>query len=356
MASAQTSLSVKVCLSGAPVNNRKVGNKFMYRVLLAEKIHPKGIEMLEEYCHVSIASGIDEETLCREVKGMDALIVRSIKVPVRVISEADTLKVIGRHGMGVDNIDLNIADQKGITVVNTPVANVASVIEHIVTFILALSKQLIKCDRAMKSGLLSTQGGSLPGLAQKRNCLPTEVRGKKLGLIGLGKIGRGVADICGPMLGMEVMAYDPCLAEGVIDTIKITGVLEDLLREADFVSLQVPLNSGTAGLIGYEELLLMKETAFLINASRGQVLDEEGILRGLKEKRIAGAALDVYWQEPLPANHELFTLENVLLTPHVAGVTEEALVRMSMDVSEGVLDVLMGRQPKYYCSPACAQL
>jgi D-3-phosphoglycerate dehydrogenase len=319
----------------------------MYKVLLAEKIHPKGIEMLEKYCHVSIASGIDEETLCREVKGMDALIVRSIIVPVRVISDADTLKVIGRHGMGVDNIDLKIAAQKGITVVNTPVANVNSVIEHIVTFILALSKQLVRCDRAMKSGLLSEQGASLPGLAKKHNFLPTEVRGKKLGLIGLGKIGGGVAHICGSVLGMEVMAYDPYLAEGVMGNVKIIGVLDDLLREADFVSLQVPLTRGTAGMIGYKELLLMKETAFLINASRGQILDEEGILRGLKEKQIAGAALDVYWQEPPLANHELFKLDNVILTPHVAGVTEEALVRMSMDVSQGVIDVLMGREPKY---------
>lgn len=328
----------------------------MQKVLLAEKIHPKGIELLQKHFEVIIASGIDEETLCQEIKGMDGLIVRSIRVSVKVIEAADSLKVMGRHGMGLDNIDLNAAAAKGITVVNTPVANVTSVIEHIVTFVLSLSKQLVKCHTAVKGGIFSEPGSSLPGLAQKLNYLPQEVRGKTLGLIGLGKIGGGVADICAPALGMKVIAYDPYLTGNAGPYVEVKDTLEDLLKEADFVSLQVPLNCQTAGMIGYEELLLMKETAYLINVSRGQVVEEEGFIRALKEKRIAGAALDVYWNEPPPADHEVFTLDNVLLTPHVAGVTKEALERMSMDVAQGVSDVLMGKEPKHPCTPPSCKI
>lgn len=323
------------------------------KVLLAEKIHPTGIKMLEKEHEVVLASGIDEDTLCREIMGKEAVIVRSIKVPARLFEVADKLRVIGRHGMGLDNIDVAAATKKGIMVVNTPVANVDSVAEHIVSMVMCLSKMAVKLTQTMKEGKFSEAGNSLPGLAQKLNLLPSDIKGKKLGLIGLGKIGSGVARLCGPScLGMQVIGYDPYLPPGKkVENMEMRSSLEELLKEADFVSLQVPLTDGTRGLLGIKEFSLMKKEAYIINASRGPVIDEQGLLQALQEKTIAGAALDVFWQEPLPANHPIFKLDNVILTPHVAGVTKEALERMSADVSQGVLDALAGKTPAYLCNP-----
>ncbi len=324
------------------------------KVLLAEMIHPQGMELLGKHHQVVMASSIKGDVLCKEVKGMDALIVRSIKVPTEVIEAADQLKVIGRHGMGIDNIDVAAATQKGIMVLNTPVANMQSVAEHIVTFILASAKRLAAYDRAVREGVFSRQGISLPSLAQELNFLGSDVIDKKVGLIGLGKIGSKVARICGMGLGMKVMAYDPFLPAGFdFGDVERKETLEEMLKEADFISMQVPLTPETKDLISYKEICQMQKTAYLINVSRGPVINEEGLLRALKEKRIAGAALDVYWQEPPPADHPLLKLDNVTLTPHVAGVTEEALVRMSLHVVEGVLDALAGKTPRALCNPGC---
>jgi D-3-phosphoglycerate dehydrogenase len=320
------------------------------KVLLTEPIHEKGFEILKKEHEIFMASGVDEETLCREVMGMDALIVRSIQVPLKLFKVADKLKVIGRHGMGLDNIDLTAASENGIMVVNTPTANVCSVAEHIVSVILALSKNIVGLTAAVKNGRFSEQGRTLPGLAQQLNLLPSDVGGKRLGLIGLGKIGSRVANICGPKgLGMELVGYDPAGAE--IEDMTMMSSMEEFLADIDFLSLQVPLTDATRSMIGYKELSMMKKNAYLINASRGHVVNEEGLIKALKEDRIAGAALDVYWQEPLPEDHELFHMDNVILTPHVAGVTKQALQRISIDTCQGIVDALAGRRPKYLCNP-----
>ena len=324
------------------------------KILLAEMIHPKGVALLEEHHQVIVASGVDGPTLCKEIQGMDALIVRSIDVPNEVMECADKLKVIGRHGMGIDNIDLNVATGKGIMVVNTPTANMQSVAEHIVTVILSSAKRVVTYHNAVKAGVFSRGDVSLPRLAQELNYLGREVKEQKVGLIGLGKIGSKVAHICSVGLGMRVFAYDPYLpADFPFGQVERKNTLKELLEESDYVSLQVPLTPQTKDIIGYEEICMMKESAYLINVSRGPVVNEEGLLMALREKRIEGAVLDVYWQEPPPADHPLLKMDNVLLTPHVAGVTEESLRQISLQVAEGVLDALAGKEPCTLCNPDC---
>lgn len=324
------------------------------KVLLAEMIHPKGVDLLSRHHQVVVASGVDGSTLCKEIQGMDALIVRSIVVPNEVMECADKLKVVGRHGMGIDNIDLTVASRKGIMVVNTPTANMQSVAEHIVTVIMSSAKRVVAYHNAVKEGVFSRGDVSLPRLAQELNYLGREVKGKKVGLIGLGKIGSKVAHICTLGLDMDVLAYDPYLpANFPFGDVERKDTLAELLAEADYVSLQVPLTPHTKDLIGYDEICQMKQSAYLINVSRGPVINEEGLLKALREERIAGAVLDVYWQEPPPADHPLLAMDNVLLTPHVAGVTEESLMQISLQVAEGVLEALAGKEPSTLCNPEC---
>ena len=309
------------------------------KVLIVQPIHKSGVELLEREVEVVMASDPSVETVRREIKGVHGAIVRTAPFTREIIESADTLEVIGRHGVGVDNIDIGAASELGIPVVYTPNANMVSVAEHTMGFIIALAKRLCISDRATREG----------NFAIREEFAASDLDGKTLGIIGLGRVGLVLARKCKAAFNMTILGYDPYLS---LKKAKEMGIglcknLAGLLRKSDFVSIHTPLTSETKGLIGKNELKSMKPTAFLINVARGGIVEEKALARALEEKWIAGAATDVFSQEPVKPDNPLLKLKNILLSPHMGALTKECVIRMATGVAEGVLDVLRGDKPQY---------
>jgi phosphoserine phosphatase SerB len=307
------------------------------RILVTEPLHEVGIERLGREFDVDVKLGVAPAALLREVRAYDALITRS-GTPVRsdlIEAGRKRLKVVGRAGIGVDNIDIEAATRHGIAVVNAPNGNVRAAAEHTIALLFALCRNIPQAHTLLREGVWG-----------KNHFVGCEVAGKTLGIIGLGKVGTGVAKRA-MALDMEVIAHDPFLQPR--DDVPLVP-LDDLLRQADFVTLHVPLTPITIGLIGARELDLMKTDAYLINCARGQVVDEEALYVACKQGHIAGAALDVFASEPLRASG-LLTLNNVILTPHLGGTTHEAMRASALEVAEQVRAVLVGDYPAYIINP-----
>lgn len=309
------------------------------KVLIVQPIHESGIKLLRKEVDVILAPDSSVETVCKEIKGIHGVIVRTAPFTREIIESADKLEVIGRHGVGIDNIDIEAASRRGIPVVNTPNANMVSVAEHTMGFILALAKRLVISDKA-------TRGENF---AIREEFAAVDLDGKTLGIVGAGRVGSTLAKKCKAAFNMRLLAYDPYLSP---EKAKEMGVslcdsLPELLKESDFVSIHVPLTKDTRDLIGEKELKLMKPTAFLINVARGGIVGEKALAKALKEKWIAGAATDVFSQEPPAPDNPLLKIENIILSPHMAALTKECVIRMATGVAEGVLDVLRGNKPKY---------
>jgi D-3-phosphoglycerate dehydrogenase len=254
-----------------------------------------------------------------------------------------SLKVIARHGIGVDNVDLAAATARGILVVNTPDAPTESTAEHAVALLLALAKQVAAGDRNLR-GTANIPHNRLQG---------TELRGRVLGVVGFGRIGRRVAEICGQGLQMRVIAFDPYLADSQAAATKVETVdsLAALLAQADVVSLHPALTPETRQLIGQPELGRMKPTAFLINVSRGPVVDEVALIEALESGQLAGAAMDVFDPEPPAPDNPLFRLPNVVATPHISSFTDLGRQAMSQGAVEQTLQVLRGERPPFLVNP-----
>jgi len=274
--------------------------------------------------------------LAAVIGGYDGLIVRSgTQVTAQVIQAADRLAVIGRAGTGVDNIDLEAATLRGIVVVNVPNSNAVSVAEHTIALLLALARHLPQADASLRARQWSRQ--ELRGI---------EVRGKTLGIVGLGRIGSAVARRA-QGLEMEVIAHDPFVAVDYAARQGVTLVsLEELLQESDFVSLHVPLTELTRGMIGAGELSMMRPTACLVNCARGRIVDEGALCAALEAGNLAGAALDVFAEEPL-ADSPLLRNDRVILTPHLAATTDEAQQQAAQEIVRQVVEVLRGQAPRY---------
>jgi len=319
-----------------------------FKVLLTESIAVQGIDLLKRGAEVCIASSPLLKDLLPLISDADALLVRSSPAEEVLMKAGRKLKVIARHGIGVDNIDLEAATRLGIWVVNTPDANTNAVAEHALWAIMHCARHFNRAERAFRRGDFCVPG-SLPGLVQKLGYSTWELRGKVLGLVGLGRIARRLAHMAGVGMGMRVRACDPLVADDVFAAAGVERVcdLDTLLQDADFVSLHIPYLRETHHLISTRELALIKPDAFLINAARGGVVDEAALFRALKEGKLAGAALDVFEKEPPDRELPFFELENVVLTPHIAAMTDVALINMAVDAAEGVLDVLEGRMPRY---------
>ncbi|MDK2898585.1 MAG: D-3-phosphoglycerate dehydrogenase / 2-oxoglutarate reductase, partial [Thermotoga sp.] len=259
--------------------------------------------------------------------------------------ENSSLKVIAKHGVGVDNIDLEAATKKGIPVTITAGANSLSVAELTIAFIFALIRGLVWAHNKL---FLERKWEGTVG---------QEVSGKTLGVVGFGSIGREVVKkaVC---LGMNVLVYDPYVSKDNVRLLEATPVddLDQLLKESDFVSLHVPLNESTKNMIGERELSLMKKSAFLINTSRGGLVDEEALVKALKEGRIAGAALDVFSEEPPNPNSPLFKCPNLITTAHIGAHTKESILRMNMMAAQSVVDFFKGNIPKYVVNKEVAQI
>ena len=302
------------------------------RILVCDELSPAAVSIFEEAGFATETKvGLGEDELVAAVKGVHAVVVRSAtKITRRVVEAADELRVIGRAGVGVDNVDTRAATERGIVVMNTPSGNTTSAAELAVALLLALARHLPRADRVVRGGSWSKKG--LTG---------TEVAGKRLGVIGLGRIGRAVATRA---LGLEmkVVATDPFL-QG--ETSPVPGVeivdLDVLLANSDFVSLHLPLTEATKNLLSAERIGRMKAGARLVNAARGGLVDEEALVAALEAGRLAGAAFDVFAEEPPPKDHPLFRRDDVVLTPHLGASSHEAQFAVAVDVAKQIAEFLL---------------
>ncbi|HZC79586.1 MAG TPA: phosphoglycerate dehydrogenase, partial [Ktedonobacterales bacterium] len=297
------------------------------KVIVAEKISERGVELLKQAGWNVVLT--TKETLNAEIADADALIVRSAtKVTAELLDKAEKLRVVGRAGVGVDNIDLPEATKRGVLVMSTPGGNAVSVAEHTFALLLALARQVPRLDKAIHEGRW-----------EKSSAAGTELRGKTLGLIGLGRIGSEVA-VRAEAFDMRVLAYDPYISEAGAHEMSVELVpLEKLLAESDFVSLHTALSPATEKMINAAAIEKMKKGARLVNAARGELIDEAALAEALKSGKLAGAALDVFAEEP-PKNSPLVGLANVIATPHVAGSTAEAQEEVGTQIAVQVRDYL----------------
>lgn len=310
-----------------------------YRFLLYEPMHEAGTSLLKEHGEVITAPALDEATLVSVASDVDAIVIRANgKVTRTVMEAAPRLKVIGRHGVGLETIDVPAATERGIWVVNTPEANSESVAEHFVGLALMLSKRMLEADQALRAGQWKV----------RNEYIGRELFGKTLGVAGFGRIGRTTARICHHGFSMPVIYYDVvAAAPGVEAETKAKRVsLDELLRNADYVSLNLPLTPETRHLIGREQIRMMKPTAYLLNLGRGPLWDEKAVLGALEQQWIAGAGTDVFEEEPTAKDNPLFRHRRFVCTPHMAAHTDEAMRRMSL-VAEDVVAVLDGKEPRW---------
>lgn len=307
------------------------------RILVTEPLHNSGIGLLEREFSVEVRLGMSPALLMREVRQYDALITRSGTPVTSDLLKAgkERLRVVGRAGIGVDNIDINSATAHGIAVVNAPNGNVRAAAEHTIALLFAISRNIPQAHHLLRDGVWG-----------KNHFMGCELAGKTLGIIGLGKVGKQVARRA-MGLDLDVIAHDPFVQQG--PDIPLLP-LDDLLRQADFVTLHVPLTPITANMIGARELDLMKESAYIINCARGLVVDEAALHDACKNGRIAGAALDVFASEPLNGSG-LLELNNVIVTPHLGGTTHEAMQASALEVAEQVRAVLVGEYPAHIINP-----
>jgi D-3-phosphoglycerate dehydrogenase len=303
-----------------------------WRVVVADRVADSGLKLLSaSEIEVVTVAGKPKEELDRALAGAHALIVRSeTRVTADLLARAPHLRVVARAGTGVDTIDVHAATRRGIAVMNAPGANTVSAGEHAMGLLLALVRRIPDAAAAMRSG----------GWDRKR-FEGTELRGKTMGVVGLGRIGAHVAQLA-RAFGMSVVAHDPYLLPERAAELGVPLLsLEELLRTADVVTLHVALTDQTHHLINAERLRLMKPTATLINTARGELVDEAALADAVREKRIGGAAIDVFSVEPLPADSPLRALDRVLLTPHLAASTAEAQERVAVEICTAVRDSLV---------------
>ncbi len=316
-------------------------------VFIPELIAPAGLDLLHPKCRcVKVWEETDDlandARLQQELDQADAIIVRLFRMAEEDMARMQRLKVISKHGAGVDNIDCRAATARGIPVVSTPGAVTTSVSEHTLALMLALSRRITSADHALRAGT--------PG--DRSHFLGVELAGSALGVVGLGRIGSRVAEMASLGLGMKVYAYDPYVEKAQYSGCAgIEDSLESLLGKVDFLTLHVPLTGATEHLIDSRTLKLVKPGCRIINTSRGGVIDESALARALKDGRLGGAALDVFEEEPLQPDHPLCQAPNTLFTPHIAPNTPQCLDRMSRQAAQGVLDVLGGRRPRHIVNP-----
>jgi D-3-phosphoglycerate dehydrogenase / 2-oxoglutarate reductase len=302
------------------------------KVIICDNIHDVGISILKKAgLVVNYKPDIESGELLSSVKDCDVVVVRSrTKITKSVIDAAPNVKIIARVGVGLDNIDTNYAESKGIKVLNAAEAAMNAVSELVIGHMIALSRNIPKANDGIKNGKWL-----------KKELVGSEVRGKYLGIVGVGNIGRNVGRLA-KCLRMNLMGYDiiPISQDYVREVGLIKTDFKTLLENSDFVTCHVPLTQETRHLINSETLSYMKPTAFLINTSRGEIIDEESLCRALSEKRIAGAALDVFEVEP-PTNTKLLQLPNIICSPHIAAQTKEAQELASNVIAEKVIQTLL---------------
>ncbi|MBP0021891.1 MAG: phosphoglycerate dehydrogenase [Cyanobacteria bacterium SBLK] len=304
----------------------------MAKVLVSDPIDQAGIEILSQVAQVDVKTKLPLEELISIIPEYDALMVRSgTKATQEVIEAGKQLKIIGRAGVGVDNIDIPAATRRGIVVVNSPEGNTTAAAEHALAMMLSLSRHIPAANKSLKDGQWD-----------RKRFVGAEVYKKTLGVVGLGKIGSHVATVAKAM-DMKLLAYDPFISSERAEQLGCRLVdLDFLFRESDYITLHVPKTPETANLINAEALAKMKPTTRIINCARGGIIDETALAEALKEGKIAGAALDVFDSEPLGESPLREVGEKIVLTPHLGASTAEAQVNVAVDVAEQIRDVLLG--------------
>ena len=309
----------------------------MKKILIPEDIAESGKKyLLDRGYSLKVGISTDIDTLRKEIMDVDGLIVRNARYPKEVFEDSRKLKVIARHGTGVDNIDVRAAESMGIWVVNGPLANINTVAEYTIAQIMALNCGLLKADIRTRAKDWTYR------LGIKRN----ELKGSTLGLIGYGNIGKLVASKASQGLQMKVIAYDIRSDSSGIEGVDISHDLNFVLGCSDFISLHIPSTESTRGMFNYELLKKMKPGSYFINSARGDLYIEKDLIRVLEEGYLRGAALDVYQQEPLKESR-LLTLEQVILSQHNAGLSEESKEKMSLYAAMGADEVLTGKAPAW---------
>lgn len=304
----------------------------MPKVLVSDKIDQSGLDILSQVAQVDVKTGLSPEELVQLAPEYDGWMIRSgTRVTAEMIEAGKQLKIIGRAGVGVDNVDVAAATRHGVLVVNSPEGNTIAAAEHALAMMLSLARHIPEANQSVKAGKW-----------ERSKFLGVEVYKKTLGVVGLGKIGSHVASVARAM-GMEVLAYDPYLSSERAEQLGVHLVEMDLLlREADYITLHLPKTKETYHLINADAIAKMKPTARLINCARGGIIDEAALADALKEGKIGGAALDVFESEPLGESPLLDVSRDLILTPHLGASTEEAQVNVAIDVAEQIRDVLLG--------------
>lgn len=299
----------------------------MAKILITETIHPIGAEKLKAAGHEVVTMETRSETELREkMKDADGMLVRILPIPADAMEQAGNLKIISKHGVGVDNFDLDAAKRLGIRITTAPDANSLSVAEHAFAMLMSLAKNIPAVSEAYRK----------IGFAAKNGVEGAEISGKTLGIIGCGRIGSRIVPMAADGFGMRVLVYDPYIKKAPEGATLVSD--RDLIfRESDFVSLHCPLNGETRHSVGEHEFSLMKKTAVFINCARGPIVDETALIRALQNGTIAGAGLDVTEREPLEPESPLFAMPNVIVTPHYAPTTREAAFRVADIAAENLI-------------------
>lgn len=303
----------------------------------SDRISPEAVALLSERCRIHFMGSYSKPSdIARIVSEnqIDGLIVRTGKISREVIQASPRLKVIAKHGIGVDNIDVQAATELRIPVLISASANYRSVAEHALALMLSLAKDIPTLDARVRKGLWD-----------KTTHCGVELFRKKLGLVGFGRIGRRLAELVAPF-GMHVIVFDPFMIGEIPQGVTRVQEIGELLKSVDIVSLHLPLTPQTRSLIGSRELAMMKKTAWLINTARGEVVDEKALTDALKEGTIAAAGLDTFAQEPPENLERLCSAGRVVLTPHIGAATAESIVRMAVEAAQNVLTVLQGEKPE----------
>lgn len=316
------------------------------KVLVNRPIHPVALAELKKHATVCTAFKASTSELTEMLPLADALLLcAGYSVGAKQMALAPRLRVIGRHGVGLDNVDVQAATDHGIPLVYTPYGPTESTAEHAFALMFAVARRLPRLDRATRTGQF--------GIRNQIESRGLELRGKVLGVVGFGRIGQRLAEMCRKALDMAVLVYDPFLNVEIVRNLNATPVADlcDLARRVDVLSLHIPATPETHHLVDSTVIQAMGEHAILINAARGAVLDQAALVQALQEERIYGAGIDVYDPEPPPDDNPLFALDRVVLSPHVASNTEEGRLLMGMTVVKDIVAVLEGKCPQYMANP-----
>jgi len=312
------------------------------KVLIADPLSEQGLELFrnESDIEVDVKTGLKPEELIQIIGGYEAIVVRSeTKVSADIIESGKKLKVIGRAGVGLDNVDVPAATRKGIIVMNVPGGNTISTAEHTMSLLLSLTRNIPQAYASMKEGKY-----------ERKKFTGAELNRKKLGIIGLGRIGQEVAKRA-EAFGMEILGFDPFISQDKAEQLGVRIVqFEDLIKESDYITVHVPLTKETKGMIGEKEFALMKKGIRLINCARGGLYDEKALYENLKSGKVSGAAFDVFETEPPTADHPLLTLGNFICTPHLGASTKEAQIQVAIDMAQQIIDTLKGRTVRNACN------